>query len=116
MNAGGKATAVTQNTGGALVTGTAATVSGTNRAGHFSVADGKADGVLLESGGRLDVLNGHTATDTRVDDGGTLAVLTGGTATTVSMGRGGMLLADSGATVSGQYDGGGAFSIGSGHA
>ncbi|EIQ9625226.1 autotransporter adhesin Ag43 [Escherichia coli] len=116
VNAGGKATAVTQNTGGALVTGTAATVSGTNRAGHFSVADGKADGVLLESGGRLDVLNGHTATDTRVDDGGTLAVLTGGTATTVSMGRGGMLLADSGATVSGQYDGGGAFSIGSGHA
>ncbi|MBB9536448.1 autotransporter adhesin Ag43 [Escherichia coli] len=116
VNAGSEATAVTQNTGGALVTSTAATVTGTNRLGAFSVVDGKADNIVLENGGRLDVLNGHSATDTRVDDGGTLAVLTGGTATTVSMGKGGMLLADSGATVSGQYDGGGAFSIGSGHA
>ncbi|EPD4252244.1 autotransporter adhesin Ag43 [Escherichia coli] len=116
VNAGGEATAVTQNTGGALVTSTAATVTGTNRLGAFSVVDGKADNIVLENGGRLDVLNGHSATDTRVDDGGTLAVLTGGTATTVSMGKGGMLLADSGATLSGQYDGGGAFSIGSGRA
>ncbi|MEF9823173.1 Ag43/Cah family autotransporter adhesin, partial [Escherichia coli] len=116
VNAGSEATAVTQNTGGALVTSTAATVTGTNRLGAFSVVDGKADNIVLENGGRLDVLNGHSATDTRVDDGGTLAVLTGGTATTVSMGKGGMLLADSGATVSGQYDGGGAFSIGSGRA
>ncbi|WP_434475605.1 AIDA repeat-containing protein, partial [Escherichia coli] len=44
----------------------------------------------------LDVLTGHTATNTRVDDGGTLDVRNGGTATTVSMGNGGVLLADSG--------------------
>ncbi|MBS4371696.1 hypothetical protein F3211_26080 [Escherichia coli] len=32
--------------------------------------EGKADNVVLENGGRLDVLTGHTATNTRVDDGG----------------------------------------------
>ncbi|MXD96175.1 AIDA repeat-containing protein, partial [Escherichia coli] len=90
-------TAVTQNTGGALVTSTAATVTGINRLGAFSVVEGKADNVVLENGGRLDVLTGHTATNTRVDDGGTLDVRNGGTATTVSMGNGGVLLADSGA-------------------
>ncbi len=58
--------------------------------------EGKADNVVLENGGRLDVLSGHTATNTRVDDGGTLDVRNGGTATTVSMGNGGVLLADSG--------------------
>lgn len=63
--------------------------------------EGKADNVVLENGGRLDVLTGHTATNTRVDDGGTLDVRNGGTATTVSMGNGGVLLADSGAAVSG---------------
>ncbi|WP_225111495.1 AIDA repeat-containing protein, partial [Escherichia coli] len=81
--------------GGALVTSTAATVTGTNRLGAFSVVAGKADNVVLENGGRLDVLSGHTATNTRVDDGGTLDVRNGGTATTVSMGNGGVLLADS---------------------
>ncbi|EIH6757603.1 autotransporter adhesin Ag43, partial [Escherichia coli] len=54
VHAGGEATAVTQNTGGALVTSTAATVIGTNRLGNFTVENGKADGVVLESGGRLD--------------------------------------------------------------
>lgn len=76
MNAGGKASDVTQNTGGALVTSTAATVTGTNRTGAFSVVAGKADNVVLENGGRLDVLSGHTATNTRVDDGGTLDITT----------------------------------------
>ncbi|HHZ6619907.1 Ag43/Cah family autotransporter adhesin [Escherichia coli] len=70
VNAGGKATDVTQNTGSALVTSTAATVTGTNRLGVFSVVEGKADNVVLENGGRLDVLSGHTATNTHVDEGG----------------------------------------------
>ncbi|EJT6564527.1 AIDA repeat-containing protein, partial [Escherichia coli] len=56
VNAGGEASDVTQNTGGALVTSTAATVTGTNRLGAFSVVEGKADNVVLENGGRLDVL------------------------------------------------------------
>ncbi len=64
----------------------------------------------------LDVLTGHTATNTRVDDGGTLDVRNGGTATTVSMGNGGVLLADSGAAVSGTRSDGKAFSIGGGQA
>ncbi|EPE8223227.1 calcium-binding autotransporter Cah, partial [Escherichia coli] len=101
VHAGGEATAVTQNTGGALVTSTAATVTGTNRLGHFSVGNGMADNVVLENGGRLDVLEGNSAQKTRVDDGGTLAVSAGGKATGVTMTSGGALIADSGATVEG---------------
>ncbi|EHY7585889.1 TPA: autotransporter adhesin Ag43 [Escherichia coli] len=101
VHAGGEATAVTQNTGGALVTSTAATVTGTNRLGHFSVGNGMADNVVLENGGRLDVLEGHSAQKTLVDDGGTLAVSAGGKATGVTMISGGALIADSGATVEG---------------
>ncbi len=101
VHAGGEATAVTQNTGGALVTSTAATVTGTNRLGHFSVGNGMADNVVLENGGRLDVLEGHSAQKTRVDDSGTLAVSAGGKATDVTMTSGGALIADSGSTVEG---------------
>ncbi|HGX0458922.1 TPA: calcium-binding autotransporter Cah [Escherichia coli] len=101
VHAGGEATAVTQNTGGALVTSTAATVTGTNRLGHFSVGNGMADNVVLENGGRLDVLESHSAQNTLVDDGGTLAVSAGGKATGVTMISGGALIADSGATVEG---------------
>ncbi|EHW2725197.1 calcium-binding autotransporter Cah [Escherichia coli] len=101
VHAGGEATAVTQNTGGALVTSTAATVTGANRLGHFSVGNGMADNVVLENGGRLDVLEGHSAQNTLVDDGGTLAVSAGGKATSVTITSGGALIADSGATVEG---------------
>ncbi|EFC1824773.1 TPA: AIDA repeat-containing protein, partial [Escherichia coli] len=85
VNAGGTATNVTLKQGGALVTSTAATVTGSNRLGNFTVENGKADGVVLESGGRLDVLEGHSAWKTLVDDGGTLAVSAGGKATDVTM-------------------------------
>ncbi|EMF8390046.1 autotransporter adhesin Ag43, partial [Escherichia coli] len=101
VNAGGIATNVTLKQGGALVTSTAATVTGSNRLGNFAVENGKADGVVLESGGRLDVLEGHSAWKTLVDDGGTLAVSAGGKATGVTMTSGGALIADSGATVEG---------------
>ncbi|NNR60081.1 autotransporter adhesin Ag43, partial [Escherichia coli] len=68
VNASGVAVDVTQHQGGALVTSTAATVLGSNRLGNFAVENGKADGVVLESGGRLDVLEGHSAQKTLVDD------------------------------------------------
>ncbi|HFF2417914.1 TPA: AIDA repeat-containing protein, partial [Escherichia coli] len=95
------ATNVTLKQGGALVTSTAATVTGSNRLGNFTVENGNADGVVLESGGRLDVLEGHSAWKTLVDDGGTLAVSAGGKATDVTMTSGSALIADSGATVEG---------------
>ena len=101
VNAGGTATNVTLTQGGALVTSTAATVTGSNRLGNFTVENGNADGVVLESGGRLDVLEGHSAWKTLVDDGGTLAVSAGGKATDVTMTSGSALIADSGATVEG---------------
>ncbi|EPA5484712.1 Ag43/Cah family autotransporter adhesin, partial [Escherichia coli] len=101
VNGGGTATNVTLKQGGALVTSTAATVTDSNRLGNFTVENGNADGVVLESGGRLDVLEGHSAWKTLVDDGGTLAVSAGGKATDVTMTSGGALIADSGATVEG---------------
>ncbi|EOK0863747.1 AIDA repeat-containing protein, partial [Escherichia coli] len=101
VNGGGTATNVTLKQGGALVTSTAATVTGSNRLGNFTVENGNADGVVLESGGRLDVLEGHSAWKILVDDGGTLAVSAGGKATDVTMTSGGALIADSGATVEG---------------
>ncbi|ECP8567744.1 autotransporter domain-containing protein [Salmonella enterica subsp. enterica] len=103
VNAGGKATNVTQNTGGALVTNTSATVSGTNSLGNFSVdaATVSATNVLLENGGRLDVLGNGSADTTTVNQGGILAVASGGKAQNIVMHDGGVLIADTGATVSG---------------
>ena len=103
VNAGGTATDVTMNAGGALVTSTAATVSGTNSLGNFSVdaATASATNVLLENGGRLDVLGNGSADTTTVNQGGILAVATGGKAQNIVMHDGGVLFADTGATVSG---------------
>lgn len=103
VNAGGTATNVTQNAGGALVTNTSATVSGTNSLGNFSVdaATASATNVLLENGGRLDVLGNGSADTTTVNQGGILAVATGGKAQNIVMHDGGVLIADTGATVSG---------------
>ncbi|OJB94444.1 AIDA repeat-containing protein [Yersinia ruckeri] len=103
VSAGGNATNVTQNAGGALVTNTSATVSGTNGLGNFSVdaATASATNVLLENGGRLDVLGNGSADTTTVNQGGVLAVATGGKAQNIVMHDGGVLIADTGATVSG---------------
>lgn len=103
VNAGGTATDVTMNAGGALVTSTAATVSGTNNLGNFSVdaATASATNVLLENGGRLDVLGNGIADTTTVNQGGILVVSTGGKAQNIVMHDGGVLIADTGATVSG---------------
>ncbi|WP_370550512.1 autotransporter adhesin family protein [Edwardsiella tarda] len=101
--AGGRATNSIINAGGALVSSTAADVSGTNRLGNFVIdsATGHASGVVLENGGRLDVLSGDSADTTTVDKAGTLAVATGGVATHVTLHSGSALIADSGSTVSG---------------
>ncbi|MDM3083006.1 AIDA repeat-containing protein [Citrobacter sp. Cf141] len=103
VSAGGNATNVTQNTGGAMVTNTSATVSGTNSLGNFSVdaATASATNVLLENGGRLDVLGNGSADTTTVNQGGILAVSSGGKAQNIVIHDGGVLIADTGATVSG---------------
>ncbi|MEW7314022.1 AIDA repeat-containing protein [Buttiauxella gaviniae] len=112
VNAGGTANDVTMNAGGALVTSTAATVSGTNSLGDFSVdaATASASNVLLENGGRLDVLGNGSADTTTVNQGGVLAVASGGKAQNIVMNDGGVLIADTGATVSGT-NASGAFGI-----
>ncbi|ENB4711827.1 AIDA repeat-containing protein [Yersinia enterocolitica] len=103
VNAGGTAANVIQNSGGALVTNTSATVSGTNSLGDFSVdaATASASNVLLENGGRLDVLSNGSADTTTVNQGGILAVSSGGKAENIIMNSGGVLIADTGATVIG---------------
>lgn len=103
VNAGGNATNVTQNAGGALVTNTNATVSGTNSLGNFSVdaVTASTTNVLLENGGRLDVLDNGSADTTTVNQGGILAVASGGKVQNIVMHDGGVLIADTGATVSG---------------
>jgi antigen 43 len=60
-----------------------------------------ATNVLLENGGRLDVLGNGSADTTTVNQGGILAVATGGKAQNIVMHDGGVLIADTGATVSG---------------
>lgn len=104
VNAGGTAANVIQNAGGALVTNTSATVSGTNSLGDFSVdaATASASNVLLENGGRLDVLGNGSADTTTVNQGGILAVSSGGKAQNIIMNSGGVLITDTGATVSGK--------------
>lgn len=109
VNQGGKisigegtfATDVTMNDGGALVASTASTVTGTNSKGEFSInaETGEANNVLLENGGRLDVLVDGFATNTTVNQGGTLAVASGGVADGVLMNSGGVLAAEDGSTV-----------------
>ncbi|EFF2116253.1 autotransporter outer membrane beta-barrel domain-containing protein, partial [Escherichia coli] len=78
VEAGGSASKVTQNIGGAVVTNTSAFLSGTNAKGSFSIAGGSAANMLLENGGYLTVFDGHQASDTMVGSDGTLDVRSGG--------------------------------------
>lgn len=76
VNAGGSATGINQSSGAAIVVNTSAgLVSGSRYDGQdFSIAAGKASSVLLENGGQLTVLSGHTVTDTHVSQDGLLLV------------------------------------------
>ncbi|WP_170997020.1 AIDA repeat-containing protein, partial [Escherichia coli] len=68
-------TDIVQNDGGAIITDTDETVSGFNTNGEFSIADGRASNMLLENGGSLTVLPGHSVKDTMVGSGGQLGVV-----------------------------------------
>lgn len=103
VDAGTSATDVVIKQGGALWATTDSTVTGTNSLGDFFI-DGTthiATNVLLENGGRLDVLGNGIADTTTVNQGSILAVATGGKAQNIVMHDGGVLIADTGATVSG---------------
>lgn len=109
---GTTATEVVIQSGGKLQASTGATVMGTNSLGRFSIdaATGHASHVLLDKGGRLDVLENGTADNTTVNNGGILAVENGGQAYNTVMNAGGVLIADTHAIVSGT-NALGAFSI-----
>ena len=89
VDAGGTATAITQNDGAAVVTNTSAVLEGSNVNGSFSITGGKASNMLLEHGGRLDVLSGHTANNTTLNSNGEMHVSTGGSATDTAVNSGG---------------------------
>ena len=85
VSAGGTAGIIFQQAGAAIVTYTAAKITGgsnTRSDGHnlFSIISGAASNFLLENGGQLNVLFGQTATDTLVASGGQLRISTGGVA------------------------------------
>jgi antigen 43 len=103
VDSGASVTDVVMKKGSALWATTDSTVKGSNSLGAFDIdgATRQASNVLLENGGRLEVLSGGVADATTVDKGGILAVNNGGTATDVTMKEGGALIADSGSTVSG---------------
>lgn len=88
----GSATNIVQK-GGALQLSTAVnSVSGWHSANlAFSVANGKANNLLLENGGSLAVLDAHSATGTTINRGGLESVLNGGTATGSTINNGGVL-------------------------
>lgn len=77
---GGSSIDITQDIGAALVTNTAATVSGKNYKGVFSIdpLSKTATNIVLENGGRLEVLPGAIAISSTVNEGGELKV-SGGT-------------------------------------
>ncbi|WIF57214.1 autotransporter outer membrane beta-barrel domain-containing protein [Atlantibacter hermannii] len=89
VDAGGTATAITQNDDAAVVTNTSAVLEGNNRNGSFSITGGKASNMLLEHGGRLDVLSGHTASNTTLNSNGEMHVSAGGSALDTAVNAGG---------------------------
>ena len=99
VEAGGSASQITQNEGGAVVTNTSAVVSGTNDKGSFSIAGGSAANMLLENGGSLTVLNGHQAKDTTINSGGSVTVE--GSATDTIINENGLLHVSSGGSATG---------------
>ena len=78
VSAGGSAVDTTLREGYVLTANTDATL--TTIDGSVTISNGLASSVTLNRGGRLTVLNGHTAENTTVNAGGTMTVLAGGTA------------------------------------
>ena len=106
---------ITQNSGGAILASTSASMSGTNINGSFSIANGSASNMLLENGGSLSVYYGHLATNTTINDGGHLMVSRNGSAVGITQNSGGAISADTDATLSGTNING-SFSIAGGSA
>ncbi|WP_261628312.1 autotransporter adhesin family protein, partial [Escherichia coli] len=92
VDSGGKATGVDQKKGAALIatTATGTVVKGQYENGAFFIENGQADNVLLENGGRLDVVDGTTANNTTIRDGGELIVNRGGTTLNTGIESGGL--------------------------
>ena len=104
VSAGGTAGIIIQQAGAAIVTCTAAKISGgsnTRSDGHslFSIISGGASNFLLENGGQLTVLFGQTATDTLVASSGQLRVSTGGAANLTTINYSGRQYVSSGGVV-----------------
>lgn len=101
VNVGGIVMNVILKQGGVLVISMVVIVIGSNCLGNFVVENGKVDGVVLEFGGCLDVLESYLVQNILVDDGGILVVFVGGQVIGVIMIFGGVLIVDSGVIVEG---------------
>jgi len=103
---GGTVNGINQQSGGAIRAGTDAIITGgtnTRTDGHsaFSIIGGIASNFLLENGGELDVLSGHTAIDTIIAYGGCQNVSSGGMTSNIIVNSGGDMNVNSGGIVSG---------------
>ncbi|MFA7232075.1 MAG: AIDA repeat-containing protein, partial [Victivallaceae bacterium] len=106
MALGGNVSAINiyQQAGGAVYFATGATViNGTNTRtdGHsaFSIVNGVASNFLLEYGGALAVLSGHSAIDTIIESGAAMNIAAGGTATLINQQSWAKMLANTGAKI-----------------
>ncbi len=86
LAAGGTATIIDQQSGGVLATNTSATITGgvnarTDGHSNFSIVNGVASNFIMNSGGSLSILSGHSAVNTIVNQmGGYELVESGGVA------------------------------------
>lgn len=92
--------------GAAIITNTSATVQDATNARNdgyssFSIVSGVAANVLLENGGELSVLSGHSALHSLVDSGGKLVVSAGGLATDTLVESDGLVALERGGSAGG---------------
>jgi autotransporter passenger strand-loop-strand repeat protein len=116
----GNASHITQNSGGIIVTFTRANITNgvnerTDGNNHFSIINGVASNILLESGGSLSIEDiTHSAINTIIESGGALRLESGGTASGTIVHSGGAMQTKSIAIVRGtnaRTDGNNQFSL-----
>ncbi len=90
LHAGASASTVIQNSGGMLDVNTSATITNgsntrTDGGDSFSIINGVASNLFIESQGSLEVLNGHSAVNT-IAENGSIYIHSGGSAYVTNMG------------------------------
>ena len=99
----GSASVINQQSGAVIITNTYTNITNginTRTDGHsaFSIVSGVASNFLLENGGQLTVMSGHSSINTVITSGGNQIVSYGGTVNSTTINSGGIQIASSGGT------------------